>query len=488
MNRDIMFAKIGANKFLKQKGIDIAKLNTFSNNLEKIEYAKSVTKPSDHSLVEAIINQKYLPDGDYKFSPFYESNTRTAGDSAEWYRYFVQFGQGIKVEKEVHYDLSEYNGMEANILGSNDKITNKYRASDIVFYHNNKTIHQELKVGLWGSNLRGRIRDEIYADIIRLSNNENDEQEYRIYTNATTNKSLLNDKEQAKYLMKIAKMFPNRVRLYVDDVQNSLNEFGEKANLLPEEISEINNDDSLLATKDISLNLTRKISDDSLEIEPKHESEKFKNASKSVGKIFKYIFLSLFVVFKYLAMGCFYVVKYIGLGFYYFFRFIFSSVKIFVPFAVIVAVAVVCIFAFKPSETKPEEFYEGHYYGVVSDRSQYFYVHIYKDSYVWDAEVWSGDENGSEGVAHFGQGEIHLKSDGSCFEVHNSVNQLIYIFEAKEDENGQCYYVMAKMNGMIDENECIYSDVYLYTYDNISPYDYKNNFTSIKNIIQPGER
>ena len=120
MNKDLTHAKNGAEQFLKQKGIDTSKLNSFSTISDKINYAKSVVQKKDETLVESIINENYLPDENFSFKPFYKSNTRTAGDSAEWYRYFIQLDEGNSVEKEVHFDLSKHYTQQTNLLEKND--------------------------------------------------------------------------------------------------------------------------------------------------------------------------------------------------------------------------------------------------------------------------------------------------------------------------------------------------------------------------------
>ena len=341
MDNDYKYAHYGANIFLQQKGIDINTLNNCASKEEKFEYAKHFVDKKEYNLIESIINEKYLPNESFKFNSFYETNERTAGDSAEWYRYFVQLGQGQNVEKEVHFDLKDYKGYKAEVLGEHDTINKDFRSSDIVIHADGKDIHQELKVGMWGSNLRGRIRDEVYADIIRLTKNPTDEQEYRIYTNAKTDKSLLNDKEQTKYLMKIAKMFPDRVRLYVNDQETSISEFGQKANLSDIEISSIT-DKVFNLTNDIIHNLSGNVIKSTLQM--------FLNA---IGMFFKAIWITLksiakamFFMVKYIIIGIFYVIKYLCIGIYKTFAFLFTHIKLFVAFIIVIAIIAGGLFLF----------------------------------------------------------------------------------------------------------------------------------------------
>ena len=215
----------GANEFLQEMGVNVNKLLDAQTDDEKIQIISAAT--DDPRLIKqylAIANHNYLPDDGGGFQPFYSTNNQTAGDSVEWFKFFEQKAQGKIVKKEVHFDLSKYQGKTMDIFGVEEKIHKPYRATDVVVYDGNKEIHQELKVGLWGKNLRDRIRDELYADKLRLDSDPNSEQEYRIYKNERNKKSLFNDKEQGRYLYIMKKLYPSRVRIYNKDQELSLEE------------------------------------------------------------------------------------------------------------------------------------------------------------------------------------------------------------------------------------------------------------------------
>ena len=216
----------GSHIYLAQQGIDVEDLIMAETDEEKMKViSRTISDAKNIKQYLSIANLNFLPDENGGFQPFYENSNQTAGDSAEWFKMFENLAYDYESKKEVHFDLTKYQGKKMDFLGYDECITTKFRATDIVKKTNDgKEIHQELKVGLWGSNLRRKIRQEIYADKVRLDELINSEQEYRIYRNARNGKCLFDDKEQTKYLFKIKELYPERVRIYYEDKELSIEE------------------------------------------------------------------------------------------------------------------------------------------------------------------------------------------------------------------------------------------------------------------------
>ena len=214
----------GSELYLKKHGFDLGKLSQCSSADEIDAIISSTVSKKDAPLFKAIINKSFVPNDDGSFRPFYETNPRTAGDSAEWFDFFRSYGNGTELKKEVHFDLSNYKGRKMNFLGYDEEITNDFRASDLVQQGVDSNIHIENKVGVWGNNLRPRIRQELYADALRLDNDPTSKQEYRIYVNAANGKCLFDDSEQASYLKTMLERYPDRCTVKFNDIKLSPND------------------------------------------------------------------------------------------------------------------------------------------------------------------------------------------------------------------------------------------------------------------------
>lgn len=214
----------GSELYLKNHGFDLGKLSQCSSADEIDAIISSTVSQKDAPLFKAIINKSFVPNDDGSFRPFYETNPRTAGDSAEWFDFFRSYGNGTELKKEVHFDLSNYKGRKMNFLGYDEEITNDFRASDLVQQGADSNIHIEIKVGVWGNNLRPRIRQELYADALRLDNDPTSKQEYRIYVNAANGKCLFDDSEQASYLKTMLERYPDRCTVKFNDIKLSPND------------------------------------------------------------------------------------------------------------------------------------------------------------------------------------------------------------------------------------------------------------------------
>lgn len=214
----------GSELYLKNHGFDLGKLSQCSSADEIDAIISSTVSKKDAPLFKAIINKSFVPNDDGSFRPFYETNPRTAGDSAEWFDFFRSYGNGTELKKEVHFDLSNHKGRKMNFLGYDEEITNDFRASDLVQQGADSNIHIENKVGVWGNNLRPRIRQELYADALRLDNDPTSKQEYRIYVNAANGKCLFDDSEQASYLKTMLERYPDRCTVKFNDIKLSPND------------------------------------------------------------------------------------------------------------------------------------------------------------------------------------------------------------------------------------------------------------------------
>lgn len=214
----------GSELYLRNHGFDLGKLSQCSSADEIDAIISSTVSKKDAPLFKAIINKSFVPNDDGSFKPFYETNPRTAGDSAEWFDFFRSYGNGTELKKEVHFDLSNHKGRKMNFLGYDEEITNDFRASDLVQQGKDSNIHIENKVGVWGNNLRPRIRQELYADALRMDNDPTSKQEYRIYVNAANGKCLFDDSEQASYLKTMLERYPDRCTVKFNDIKLSPND------------------------------------------------------------------------------------------------------------------------------------------------------------------------------------------------------------------------------------------------------------------------
>ena len=463
MNSQINDAKNGARIFLASLGLNLSQLDSFPDVVSKVNYAKSTVNYKYQNLVEAIIEERYLPNNSFSFSPFYKTNPRTAGDSAEWYCYFIELNEGKTVQKEVHFDLTEHIGETATVLGNKDIIINSFRSSDVVVKNNSGEIHQEIKVGVWGTNLRKRIRAEIYADIIRLTERQNDEQEYRIYANALNNKSLLDDKEQVKYLLTIASLFPRRVRLYFNDEELSISDFGLKAGL---SISLINKILQIgTAGNDVKSNLTVKVQKGTFKTGSSKSSRNFfSGLIKIIGKIFRC--LKTFVIW---------LVKLIG-----------NHLKAFVIFLIVLFVVIggICLIKGCSNTTKKrsEGFYDGDYFGVTTDLSAYYDLFVYGDN-VWNIVLYER-EPGKKLCSESRYYHYDVVKNHDTFSIkYNHQDTYHTIFEGRESSSGEFYFVITLLYFHPTE-------IYLYKYSEFTRaefYSYKD-FELIKDSIIPGEQ
>ena len=222
--QDLTDAERGANKYLRNLGVDTKKLKqTKTDDEKRTLLLSSGVDAKAVNTVLSIAKGNFLPNVSGSFNQFLDTSRLTTGDSAEWYRTCIETERGNPVQKEVHYDLTPYQGKKMSFLGYDEEIHKPFRSTDIVV---NGDVHQELKVGLWKPNKRGEIRAELYADALRLEDpaHANDKQEYRIYKSAITGYSLFDDKEQAGYILKMQERYPDRVSVYYNDVKLSVEE------------------------------------------------------------------------------------------------------------------------------------------------------------------------------------------------------------------------------------------------------------------------
>ena len=216
----------GAFLYLQQQGVDMDALD----KAETAEGQKQILINSgfDEKQAKQIISinsGEFLSEVDGSHIPFYSTSPQTAGDSYEFHRFFVNLRDGKETAKEVSFDLTTYKGRSCTFLGYQEKLKNDRRETDVVRIEGNREIHEELKIGrVYGKEGKEKFRQELYGDDLRLRLYPNQEQEYRIRKNAKNQKCLCDDKEMVKYLCTMCKRHPNRVRVYFNDKQLSLEE------------------------------------------------------------------------------------------------------------------------------------------------------------------------------------------------------------------------------------------------------------------------
>ena len=216
----------GSLLYLQHKGVDfdaLEKATSTEDNMKILSECGIDKKEAKQTL--SIYDGDFLSEADGSHIPLYSTKSQTAGDSYEWYRFFVNLRDGKETAKEVSFDLSSHKDTPCAFLGYNEKIENTQRITDVVRFEGSKEIHEELKIGrVYGAESKKKFRQELYGDDLRLRANPNQEQEYRIRKNSSNKKCLLDDKEQLGYLYAMCKRHPNRVRVYFNDELLSLQE------------------------------------------------------------------------------------------------------------------------------------------------------------------------------------------------------------------------------------------------------------------------
>ena len=92
----------------------------------------------------------------------------------------------------------------------------------VAIYNGNET-HIELKVGKVAPNKVMNFAEEVVADELRITSNPNIIQQYRLYSN-DKGLHVLQDPMQAKILLSALQEYPDNIRVYLNDVELSIDD------------------------------------------------------------------------------------------------------------------------------------------------------------------------------------------------------------------------------------------------------------------------
>lgn len=213
----------GCEIFLRGTGVEPAELQATQGDEKKIAcllQEKGLDKSDLTKLFTALAQKRYRVDDNGGCKPFYDTTPMSAGHAYEWNVFFQNRANGFKTEQQMVKDMSKYAEKKYNLFGYDEPITIGKRKTDVVYWdEKGREVHQELKVGRWKDSIIHNIRQELYADHIRLQEDPNVIQEYRIRRNSQNLSCLFNSKEQARYLLKMKQLHKDRVRIFLDDAE-----------------------------------------------------------------------------------------------------------------------------------------------------------------------------------------------------------------------------------------------------------------------------